>query len=305
MKQTLILLIMMITLAACSREPKIPGAHFITAEARTSSNTLFYSGTIQPLQTLVIPTPADGVIVDMAFQYGEQVKPGQLLYLLSSTKFLSDYKTALLQYVKAKSEFNNNQSQLKEGEFLHKNQLISDDDFKMKQTNFYAAQLALVQAKDALESLIHQLDIKDVNLYNLTIADIDKITQAMHLHMNSENLRVIAPAAGVILSASKNEDETKKWLKGDAVKQGDVLAVIGDMSGVSVHIKVNELTVNQLHPGQKVTITGIAFPEEQLQGEIKRVDRQGEVANGGQPTFSVQIVVPKLTEKQQKEILLV
>ncbi len=52
-------------------------------------------------------------------------------------------------------------------------------------------QLALLQAKDALEILLHQLDIKDIDLYKLTIADIDKITQALHLQMNSENLRIL------------------------------------------------------------------------------------------------------------------
>jgi HlyD family secretion protein len=285
-----------------SSQPTIPNAHLMTVESHATGSRLYYSGIIQPLKTVVVPSPADGVIVDMPFQYGEPVKAGQLLYLLSSTKFLSDYKTALLQYVKAKSEFNNSEVLMKEGAFLHKNQLISDDDFKMKQTNYYAAQLAFVQAKDSLESLIHQLDMKDINLYQLTIADIDKITKAMHLQMNAESLRIVSPAAGIVLSATKNEEETKKLVKGEQVKQGDVLAVIGDMNGVSVRIKVNELTVNQLKVGQKVVITGIAFPEDNLQGEIKRVDRQGEIANGGQPMFLVEVMVSKLSEKQQHDI---
>jgi multidrug efflux pump subunit AcrA (membrane-fusion protein) len=289
-------------LHACKSEPSIPNAHLHTVEAHATGSSLYYSGIIQPLKSVVIPSPADGVIVDMPFQYGEAVKGGQQLFILSSTKFLSDYKAALLQYIKAKSEFNNSESLMRESDFLHKNQLISDDDYKMKQTNFYASQLAFVQAKDSLESLIHQLDMKEVNLYKLTIADIDKITKAMHLQMNSENLRVQAPTPGIILSATKNDEETKKLAKGDQIKQGDVLAVIGDMSGISVRIKVNELTVNQLKVGQKVQITGIAFPDETLQGQIKRVDRQGEIANGGLPMFLVEVMVPKLSEKQQRDI---
>ena len=298
-----IVIIIAYCMHSCGGAPTISkGEHLVTVEARAPGNNLFYAGTIQPIKTVVVPSPADGVVVDMPFQYGEPVKAGQLLYMLSSTKFLSDYKTALLQYVKAKSEFNNSESLMKEGDFLHKNQLISDDDFKMKQTNYYAAQLAFVQAKDSLENLIHQLDMKDVNLYKLTIADIDKITKAMHLQMNSESLRIIAPADGIILSPSKNEEEIKKLMKGDQIKQGDVLAVIGDMSGIAVRIKVNELTVNQLKVGQKVQITGIAFPEDTLLGEIKRVDRQGETANGGLPMFLVEVKVTKLTEKQQRDI---
>ncbi len=293
----------LIGLQSCSRETKKESSHIVDIQSKTFANTLFYTGTVLPLKTIVVPSPADGVVIDMSFQYGEPVKAHQLLFEISSTKFLTDYKTGLMQYIKTKSEFNTSQAQLSEATFLHKNQLISDDDFKMKKSNFYAAQLALLQAKDALEVLLHQLDIKDFNLYKLSISDIDKITQALHLQDNSENLRIHAPTDGIILSPSKNEEENKKTMKGDAVKQGDVLAIIGDMSGISVRIKVNELTVNQLALGQTVKVTGIAFPEYTLVGKIKRVDRQGDASTGGGlPTFPVEINVTNLSAAQQKSI---
>jgi len=301
MKYSSILFIFLFFLSACSQEPKQSNQHMII-EKKSVSNTLYYTGTIQPLTTVVIPSPADGMVVEMPFQYGEPVKAKQLLFKISSTKFLADYKTALMQYIKTKNEFSSNETQLNEAKFLHKNLLISDDDFKIKQSNFYASRLALLQAKDSLALLLHQLDIKNVNLYNLSIADIDKITQALHLQENSENLLIQAPVDGIVLAFNKSEDENKKISKGDAVKQNDVLAVIGDMTGVSVRIKVNELTINQLKPGQNVKVTGIAFPEDTLLGKIKRVYRQGETTNGGLPTFTVEIGVSQLTEAQQKYI---
>ena len=298
----LFLLTLCITLEACSREPTLPNGHLETVRAETVANTLFYSGTIQPMATHVVTSPVDGAIINMPFQYGEMVKQDQTLFLISSAKFLADYKAALLQYVKAKSEFNNGQTQLKEAEFLHKNELISDDDYKMKQSTYYASQLGLLQARDAMELLLRQTDIKDVNLNTLTIADIDKITQAMHLQKKSENIRITAPANGVVLSASKSEDDSKKFFNGDAVKQGDVLAIIGNMTGLAVRVRVNELVVNQLKVGQKVKVTGIAFPEYILNGTIARVDHQGEASNGGLPTFTVQIVVAALTPEEQAKI---
>src|SRR3990167_3937417 len=289
-------------MASCSREPSLKNAHLQTIEARSESSTLYYSGSIQPIRSLVIPSPVEGVVVDMPIQYGDAVEPGKLLFMLSSAKFMSDYKYALMQYVKAKSDFDTAKSQLSEGDFLHKNLLISDDDFKLKQANYYSNRLVLLQAKDALENLLQQMDIKDIDLYNLTIADIDKIDKAMHLQKKSENLRILSPAVGVLLAPAKNDDDSKKIAKGDVVKQGDVLAVIGDMTGVSVRIKVNELTVNQLKVGQKVMVTGIAFPEDELIGKIKRIDHQADSAGGGSPTFAVVVEVPKLTTPQQAAI---
>lgn len=289
-------------LPGCGKSSKEANNNIVTIKSLAYSNTLFYSGTIQPFKTLVVTTPADGAVTEMPFQYGEVVKAGQLLFMISSAKFLTDYKSSLMTYIKAKSEFNTAQMQLTESEFLHKNGLISDDDFKMKKSSYYTAQLGLLQAKDALENLLQQSDIKNINLSELNISNVDKIMQALRLQARSENLRIIAPADGIILSSSKNEEDHKKIAKGDVVKQGDVLAVIGDMSCLSVRIKVNELTVNQLKVGQQVKVSGIAFPDYTLMGEINRIDHQGETSNGGLPTFSVVIMVPTITQAQQKII---
>lgn len=274
----------------------------ITVTPKQVENTLYYTGTILPLKSKVITSPVEGVIVDMPYQFGEQVASNDMIFTIASEKFFTDYKNALLAFIKAKNEFNNSQTQLSEAKFLHKHELMSDDEFKMKQSSFYVAQLGLLQAKDALQDLLRQSNIPVLNLNKLTIADVDKINSAMHLKNRSQNLKILSPQKGVLLAPQKSEEESKKVAKGDAVKQGDVLAVIGDMQGLAIRIKVNELTVNQIKPGQKVKITGIAFPDYVLKGEVMRVDRQGEQSGGGIPNFTVEITVPHLTTDEQRAI---
>ncbi len=297
-----VILIVFFGLVSCHRQETHQASQTITVASAPMNNRLFYTGIIRPLRTIVVPSPVEGVVVDMPFQYGDEVKSGQWLFMLSSTKFTSDYKSALTQYVKAKSEFANTQTQLTEGKFLHHNQLISDDDFKLKQANFYAARLALMQARDALETLLKQLNIRNINLNELSIADIDAINKAMHLQKAAENLHVLAPVSGVVLSTLKSDEDNKKLHKGELVKEGDVLAVIGDLSGIAIQVKVNELTINQIKVGQKVKVTGIAFPEYELSGEIQSVDRQGESSASGLPNFPVQVIVPHLTPAEQQYI---
>lgn len=302
MKRQWVLLMLSLFLSACSREPALKNAHYVTVEPQSASNTLFFTGTISPLSLQVIPSPVDGVVIDTAFQYGDVVKAGAPLFTLSSGKFLSDYRSAILDYVKAKNDFEQNKTQLSETEFLHKNLLISDDDYHSKKSSYYASQLAYMQAKDSLTVFIQQMNMKDVNILNLSIADIDKITQAMHIQSSTDNMVVSAPATGTILSPIKSDQDNSKQInKGDVVKQGDVLAVIGDLSGVSLSFKVNELTINQMNVGQPVIITGIAFPDSTLQGKVSRVDKQGLSSNGGLPTFNVQVSA-QLTPAQQKVI---
>lgn len=276
----------------------------MTVSAKPLSSSLFFTGTIQPLKTVVVTSPAEGVIEEMAFHYGDAVKSNQQLFMISSEKFKADYKNALMQYIKAKNEFSNASSTLSESKFLHKNQLISDDDYKSKQSGYYNTQLSLVQAQDALTAMLKQLAVTGISLDQLTIENISKITQAMNIQGGSQKLRVIAPVAGVALLASKNGvgDEIKKVEQGDLVKQGDVLAVVGDVSGLTIHINVNEFNINQLKLGQKVKVTGAAFNDITLEGQITGLDRQGQTSNGGMPVFPVEIVVPKLTVAQQSVI---
>lgn len=296
---------MFFCISACGRDT--PGAkadkNIIAVASKPIQTRYYYTGMIQPLKTVVVTSPAEGVIEDMAFHYGDQVSAKQPLFTIYSDKFQTDYKNALMQYIKAKTEFNNSRSQLTEAEFLHKNELISDDDFKSKQTTFYTSQLTMVQSQDALSEMLKQLDIKGFNLYALTIQDIDKITRALHTQDGSQKLQVSSPTKGVALLPMKSDStEVKKFSKGELVKQGDLLALIGDVSGLTIHINVNEFNVNQLNVGQKVTVTGTAFSQFNLQGHIASVDRQGQASQGGVPVFPVEVVVPSLTVEQQAVI---
>lgn len=135
--------VLMLGLSACSREPKVDNADIVTVKADALTNTLYFSGAIEPIKTLVITSPVDGAVIDFGFQYGDVVKPNQPLFYLSSSKFLSDYKAALLEYIKAKNEFDQSKTQMHESDFLHKNLLISDDDFAAKKSAYFSAQLGL------------------------------------------------------------------------------------------------------------------------------------------------------------------
>jgi len=290
--------------ASCSdKHTKSGKTAVITVKSSPFYSTAYYAGTIQPLKSAVITSPADGVITDTTFHYGDIAKAGQLLFTISSEKFLTDYKAAMMQYVKAKNDLSNNQGKLKENEFLYKNELISKDELSSKQTEFYTSQLAFVEAKENLANLLKRLDLKGFNLYELKIDNIEKITQALHLQGDSQKLQIVSPASGVVLLPVKSDGsdggESLHLGKGDQVKQGAVLAVIGDLNGLRIHIAVNEFNVNQLKLGQKVQVTGTAFPDFTLDGEIAAIDHQAQASQGGVPMFPVEIAVAKLTSQQQ------
>lgn len=303
----MIFILMMAFMFGCHSERNSSSAgkeESITVVKKPLTSTLFYAGVVQPLKTVVIISPVDGVIQEMLFHYGDRVKAGDKLFTLASEKFQTDYKSALMQYIKAKNDFNTNHSQLMQSEFLHKNELISEDEYKTKKSGFYNAQLALIQARETLNAMLKQLTVHGFNIDDLNIENINKITEALHAQGDSQKLNVKASVSGILLLPAKadGESDTKKLGKGDQVKQGDVLAVIGDTQGLTIRVNVNEFNINQLKVGQKVKVTGAAFPDFILQGSIVGIDHQALTNSSGMPTFPVEVNVPLLTEEQQSII---
>ena len=75
---------------------------------------------------------------------------------------------------------------------------------------------------------------------------------------------------------------------GDAVKSGDTLCVIYDLSYLEMVINVDELQISSLSVGQKVQITADAVQDKNYVGTVTRVSMKG-ASNGGTTTYPVTI----------------
>ena len=94
------------------------------------------------------------------------------------------------------------------------------------------------------------------------------------------NYTVTSPISGTII-----EKDAKV---GDAVKSGDTLCVIYDLSYLETVINVDELQISSLSVGQKVQITADAVQDKNYVGTVTRVSMKG-ASNGGTTTYPVTI----------------
>ena len=94
------------------------------------------------------------------------------------------------------------------------------------------------------------------------------------------NYTVTSPISGTII-----EKDAKV---GDAVKSGDTLCVIYDLSYLEMVINVDELQISSLSVGQKVQITADAVQDKNYVGTVTRVSMKG-ASNGGTTTYPVTI----------------
>ena len=94
------------------------------------------------------------------------------------------------------------------------------------------------------------------------------------------NYTVTAPISGTII-----EKDAKV---GDAVKAGDTLCIVYDLSYLEMSINVDELQISSISVGQQVQITADAVPDKTYVGTVTRVSMKG-TANGGTTTYPVSI----------------
>ena len=94
------------------------------------------------------------------------------------------------------------------------------------------------------------------------------------------NYTITAPISGTII-----EKDAKV---GDAVKAGDTLCIVYDLSYLEMSINVDELQISSISVGQKVRITADAVPDKTYVGTVTRVSMKG-TSNGGTTTYPVTI----------------
>ena len=94
------------------------------------------------------------------------------------------------------------------------------------------------------------------------------------------NYTITAPISGTII-----EKDAKV---GDAVKAGDTLCIVYDLSYLEMGINVDELQISSISVGQKVQITADAVPDKIYVGTVTRVSMKG-ASNGGTTTYPVTI----------------
>ena len=101
-----------------------------------------------------------------------------------------------------------------------------------------------------------------------------------NLQDTMNNYTITAPISGTII-----EKDAKV---GDAVKTGDTLCIVYDLSYLEMNINVDELQISSISVGQQVQITADAVPDKTYVGTVTRVSMKG-TANGGTTTYPVSI----------------
>jgi len=289
-------------LYACNKStntPKHQAEHY-TVHTTTMKKTLNFTGTIQPLRENTVTSPMNAVVESMHYHYGQLVQQDETIFTLNSADLQREYNDTLTEYLKAKDGYDITLSKFTGTEELWKAGLLSKNNYLSEQSALNTARIALMQATRKLSELLEKIDDgQHDDLSSLSFAEFDKVRLALTSKHNLIHLK--APRTGVLLYPPKSSDGHFDRLGvGTSIKAGQVLALIGDLSGIRVEIDVPEVDIADVKVGMPATIHGLAFGKQVLEGKLVAINAEASTgSNSALPSFTAIVEVHALSAEQQ------
>lgn len=291
-----------INLVACGSHETEKKAELTSFEVKPQPlhKILHFTGTIQPLRESTLSSPMEAVVESMNFHYGQMIKKGDVVLTLNSNELQKQYNDTLTDYLKAKDSYSIAKAKFVGTKELWDAGLLSKNNFLSEKSGVDTARVTMMQATRKLTEMLEKMDDKNFqNLSSLSLADFEKVRTILTANHNIIQLK--ATSDGVMLYPPKSgEDKTARVTVGSTVKAGQVIALIGDLQGISVEIDVPEIDIDKIKPGMNATISGIAFGKHRLKGTLVAVNAQASnTSGGGLPSFTAVVEVKSLTPEQQ------
>ncbi|MFZ2226525.1 MAG: HlyD family efflux transporter periplasmic adaptor subunit [Candidatus Moraniibacteriota bacterium] len=275
------------------------------------TETIMETGNVQAAQVSVYST-SNGVVQELYVKNGDSVQVGQKLFKVKSTSTDREEATAYSSYLTALNNLKKSQ-QDKESAYA---QLLSDKksltdakgdlkyqknhDENPKTSKDYTSseKKSLDQNVDAKESSISASQKKYDDAYASINAAQAGVTAAKLSYDATKDATIKAQVSGTVSNLSVRV--------GDVVYFSDItvtsttiaspVLVIGDLSGYSVKIGINEMERSKIVLGQKATIKFDAIPDKEYAGKVEKVDDFG-VDESGVITYNAYLSVTDQDER--------
>ncbi|UVK36347.1 efflux RND transporter periplasmic adaptor subunit [Mesorhizobium sp. AR10] len=230
------------------------------------------TGTLQPLTQVDISSQLSGVVRSVSVEENQQVKKGDVLAALDTTKLevqieraQASAKAAAANVEDASVTLKENESALVRAAELTKRGMATDQSLE-------AATATRDRSKAALDSAEA----------NLAIANADLKSQQTDL----ANSTIYAPIDGIVLTRSVDPGQTVA-----SSLQAPVLFIIAaDLRNMELVAAVDEADIGAVKSGQHARFTVDAFPERPFDAEIRDIS-YASVTTDGVVTYNARLEV--------------
>jgi multidrug efflux pump subunit AcrA (membrane-fusion protein)/GAF domain-containing protein len=316
-----------------SADAALPGGVVtITAQPQPVSARIAVVGVLEPGANVSVVGPFDGTVGERLFRYGGRVERGEVLLRMDRGEVETRLREARAAEIRARQrveelrgwatgfevararrqvaaaefELGNLRTRISQSAMLLGRGLIPADEHRTLLQQQRNQELQLQSAQQDLQATLQRGDEQNLRTAELELANAE--TRAREIENDLRNSEVRAPVSGVILLPPERQGQRAETIEaGSRVSRGQAMFTIGDLESFVVRGQVDEIDVNRVRPGQAVTVTGDAFPDTTLRGQVVSVASQagGDTPGGGgfgrgMPSFGVSVAIRDLTPEQRR-----
>jgi HlyD family secretion protein len=208
-------------------------------ERGSVKSTVSATGTLGAVRTVEVGTQVSGQISALNVDYNSHVKKGQLIARIDP--ILQEQAVADAQAGLARAEAVVTQTQLEyeRSKKLHDQQIATDAEFNVAQSNYAQARASLTSARINLQRAKQNLSY--TNIYS--------------------------PIDGVVVERAMDVGQTVAA----SLSAPKLFVIANDLSRMQILASVDESDIGKIQAGQPVTFTVQSFPDRQFNGSVEQV----------------------------------
>jgi multidrug efflux pump subunit AcrA (membrane-fusion protein) len=286
----IILFLLIVILISC-RVKEASDIQVTAVKKGTFIEELTEQGTVRAVNSISVSAPAisyryGSLKIAKIVDDGEEVEKGDTIMIFDPSEIKRAIIQAEQQLEIAKAEYeklkSTQQSEIEDLEADLELAGISQEISKINsETAIYepevtkkeiklkleSATIALNRAMEQIENkkIIHKEDLLQKSL---TIKQLTSTLADANTSMN--NLFVVSPDKGITIK-EENWNTNQKWAVGDQPYSGSKIIELPDLSEMRAEVKINEVDVSKVIPGQRVEISPDAFSDSVYTGKVESV----------------------------------
>jgi HlyD family secretion protein len=216
-------------------------------ERGSIESTVSATGTLGAVRTVEVGTQVSGQIAALYVDFNSHVKKGQLIARIDP--ILQEQAVADAQAGLARAEAVVTQTQLEyeRSKKLHDQQIATDAEFNVAQSNYAQARASLTSAR--------------INL--------------QRAKQNLAYTNIYSPIDGVVVERAMDVGQTVAA----SLSAPKLFVIANDLSRMQILASVDESDIGRIQPGQSVTFTVQSFPDRRFTGSVEQVRLNSTTVN--------------------------
>lgn len=245
----------------------------VTVAKGNIQNSITATGTIEPVTSVSVGTQVSGIVSKLYVDYNSVVKRGQLIAELDKENLESELNSAIASQQSAQANLQSAQANLNyqasnfnRYQTLYNKGLVSASDYENARLSYEQARETVATNRQQVNTAIEGVKRAKTNLSHATIT---------------------SPIDGVVLSKSVEEGQTVAA----SFSTPELFKIAKDLTDMRVIANVDEADIGNVKPGERVTFTVDAFPDDSFSGTVTQVRQEAKTTNNV-VTYQVVISAP-------------